>query len=160
MEAPYKTKTRTTILPGNPTTRNMPGENHSASRHTHAKVHFASVFTTVRTQRQPERPSAEAWIRNMWRACTREYYFTIKNQEIMPFASSTPVDCQTEWCKSERERPWQEIKSATRMNLNFYPPELKKKKKQTKFKPPSLQYFIMAALASYSWKKVNNYHYY
>lgn len=48
--------------------------------------------------------------------------------------------------KSEKKGWQRELNLPTRLNLNFYPPELKKKKKQTKFKPPSLQYFIMAAL--------------
>ena len=49
-----------------------------------------------RQRRGPECPPTEAWIRNMWHICTMEYYFAIKNHEIMPFAANMPIDCQTE----------------------------------------------------------------
>ena len=41
----------------------------------------------------------------MWHLCTMEYYFTFKNHEIVPFASNTPKDCQTEQLsQTEKEK--------------------------------------------------------
>ena len=80
MEVPYKTKNRTTTLLSNSTTRNMPGENHNANRYMHTSVHFASLFTTVRTWRQPKRPSAEKWIKTGY-TYTVDYYSAMKMNE-------------------------------------------------------------------------------
>jgi len=80
MEVPYKTKNRTTTLPSNPTTRNMPGENHSANRYMHTNVHLASLFTTVRTWRQPKRPSAEKWTKTGY-TYTVDYYSAMRTNE-------------------------------------------------------------------------------
>ena len=39
---------------------------------------IAALFIIARTWKQPRRPSAEEWIRNLWYIYTMEYYSAIK----------------------------------------------------------------------------------
>ena len=48
---------------------------------------IATLLTTVKTRKQPKRPSTEEWIKKMWHIYTMEYYSAIKNSEIMPFVA-------------------------------------------------------------------------
>ena len=49
-------------------------------------VFIVALFTVAKTWKQPKRPSAEEWIKNMWYIYIREFYSAIKPNEIMPFA--------------------------------------------------------------------------
>ena len=50
-------------------------------------IFIAALFTAANTERQPQCPSVEEWIKNMWSTYTMEYYSAIKN-EIMPFEAT------------------------------------------------------------------------
>ena len=68
MEVPYKTKNRATtyfVQPCNLT----PGHTSEKNRiwkDTCTPMFTAALFTIARTWKQPERPSAEGWIKKMW----------------------------------------------------------------------------------------------
>ena len=49
---------------------------------------IATVFTIVKTRKQPKCPSAEEWIKKMWYLHSMEYYSAVKKNEIMPFAAT------------------------------------------------------------------------
>ena len=49
---------------------------------------ITTLFTIVKTQKQPKCPSTEEWIKKMWYIYTMEYYSAIKRNEIIPFAAT------------------------------------------------------------------------
>ena len=49
---------------------------------------IAALFTIAKTWEQPKCPSTEEWIKKMWYIHAMEYYSAIKNNEIMPFATT------------------------------------------------------------------------
>ena len=48
---------------------------------------IAALFTIAKTWKQPKCPSTGEWIR-LWDIPSMEYYSVIKNNEIMPFATT------------------------------------------------------------------------
>ena len=54
---------------------------------THVPVFIAALFTTARTQKQPNYPSTDAWVKTCY-IYTMEYHSAITKNEIMPFAST------------------------------------------------------------------------
>ena len=48
---------------------------------------IAALFTIVKTLKQPQCPLRDEWIK-MWCIYAMEYYSTIKNNEIMLFATT------------------------------------------------------------------------
>ena len=48
----------------------------------------AALFTVAKIWKQPKCPSTDEWIKQMWYIYTMEYYSAIKNNEIMPFATT------------------------------------------------------------------------
>ena len=51
-------------------------------------VCIAALFTATKTQKQPEFPSREEWIKKMWYRYTMEYYSAMKKTEMMPFTAT------------------------------------------------------------------------
>ena len=51
-------------------------------------VFAAALFTIAKARKQPKCPSTEAWIKRMWCIYTMKYYSAMKNNEIMPFATT------------------------------------------------------------------------
>ena len=48
---------------------------------------IAALFRIANTEKQPEYPSVDIWIKNMWYIYAMEYYSTIKKSEIMPLVA-------------------------------------------------------------------------
>ena len=44
----------------------------------------AALFAMAKTWKQPTCPSTEGWIKKMWSMYTKEYYSSIKKNEVMP----------------------------------------------------------------------------
>ena len=55
---------------------------------------IATLFTILKTWKQPKCPLIEEWIKKMWHIYTMEYQSPIKKNEIMPFAT-TWMDLET-----------------------------------------------------------------
>ena len=49
---------------------------------------IATLFTIVKTCKQPKCPSTDEWIKKMLYIYTMEYYLAIKKNKIMPFAAT------------------------------------------------------------------------
>ena len=48
---------------------------------------IAALSTIAKVWKEPECPSMDEWIKNMWYRYTMEYYSAIKKNEILPFAT-------------------------------------------------------------------------
>ena len=51
-------------------------------------VFIAPLFTIVKTRKQPQRPSADAWIKTMWHLYTMDCFSAIKKKEALPLAAT------------------------------------------------------------------------
>ena len=49
---------------------------------------IAAIFTIAKTWNQPKSPSVIDWIKKMWHIYIREYYASIKKDELMSFAGT------------------------------------------------------------------------
>ena len=49
---------------------------------------IAALFTIAKAQKQPKCPLTDEWIKKMWCIYTREYYSTIKRNEIGSFVQT------------------------------------------------------------------------
>ena len=64
---------------------------------------MAAVFTIAKTWIQPKCPSTDEWIKKRWHIYTMEYYSTIKNNKIMPFAA-TQMELETLMLNEESQK--------------------------------------------------------
>ena len=48
---------------------------------------IAALSTIVKVWKEPKCPSMDEWIKKMWYIYTMEYYWAIKKNEILPFAT-------------------------------------------------------------------------
>ena len=48
----------------------------------------AALATIAKLWKPPKCPSMDKWIKKMWHICTMEYYSAIKENEILPFATT------------------------------------------------------------------------
>ena len=87
MEAPQKTKNRTTLWPSNCTTRYLSKVYTCAvsKGHMHPKL-YSSTSTIATVWKEPKCASMDKWIKKMWCIYTMGYYSVITN-EILPFAA-------------------------------------------------------------------------
>ena len=49
---------------------------------------IAALFTIAKVWKQPKYPSIDEWIKKMWCIYTKEYYTSIKNNDILPYATA------------------------------------------------------------------------
>ena len=55
---------------------------------------IAALLTIAKLGKEPKCPSTDEMIKKMWFIYTMEYYFTIKKNEILPFATMwIELDC-------------------------------------------------------------------
>ena len=88
MEVPQKTKNRTTLLPGNCTTRHLStGTGVLFRRDTCTPMFTAALSTIAKVWKEPKCPSMDEWIK-MWYIYTMEYSSAIKKNEILSFATT------------------------------------------------------------------------
>ena len=88
LEVPQKTKTRTTLLPSNCTTRHLSaGHRLLFRRDTCTPMFIAALSTIAKVWKEPKCPLMDAWIKKMWYIYTMEYYSVIKKNEISPLAT-------------------------------------------------------------------------
>ena len=89
MEVSQKIKNGTVLWPRDSTSGYIFKEiqNTNLKEYMHPYVH-CSVFTVAKIWKQPKCPPIENWIKKKWYIHTMEYYLVIKNNEILPFATS------------------------------------------------------------------------
>ena len=47
----------------------------------------AMLFTIAKIWKQPQHPSADVWIKQLWDNYTMEYYSSVKKKKVLPFAT-------------------------------------------------------------------------
>ena len=48
---------------------------------------IAALFTVTKMWKQPQCPSVDEWIKQLWVIYTMEYYSTVKKKKILSFAT-------------------------------------------------------------------------
>ena len=51
-------------------------------------IFIAALSTIAKVWKEPKWPSMDEWIKKMWYIYTMEYYLAIKNNEILPSATT------------------------------------------------------------------------
>ena len=49
---------------------------------------IAALFTITKIWKQPEGPSVDEWITQVWGIYIMEYYMAVKQKKILPFATA------------------------------------------------------------------------
>ena len=57
-------------------------------RHTCTPMFIAALSTIAKVWKEPKCPSMDEWTKKMWYIYTMEYYWAIKKNEILPFATT------------------------------------------------------------------------
>ena len=57
-------------------------------KYTCTPMFIVTLFTAVKTWKQPKCPWTEEWIKKIWYIYKMEYYSAIKKNKIMPFAAT------------------------------------------------------------------------
>ena len=55
---------------------------------THTPMFRGALFTIAKTWKQPKYPFSDKWIKKMWYIYRKEYYPSIKEDKLMPFAAT------------------------------------------------------------------------
>ena len=50
-------------------------------------IFMAALFTIAKIWKQPECPSVDEWIKQLWDIYTMEFYLAVKKKKILPFAT-------------------------------------------------------------------------
>lgn len=80
MAGPYKTRARVAAGPSSLAPQQAPGENYHA-KGTRAPALTAALATVAKTRQQPQRPSAEEWIKAAWSMQTLECSSAVESTE-------------------------------------------------------------------------------
>ena len=67
----------------------MPPKKKGKKKDTCTQMFPAALFTTAKTWKQPKCPSTDEQIKKMWYMYTMEYYSAIKENKMMPFATTS-----------------------------------------------------------------------
>ena len=81
MELPQKIKNRSAFCLIDPTSGNISEEtqNTNLKEHKHPYV-IAALFTVTKMWKQPQCPSVDEWIKQLWVIYTMEYYSAVKKK--------------------------------------------------------------------------------
>ena len=95
MEIPQQIKNGSAFWPRNPTSGNIWTQNTNSKepktliwKNISTHMFTAVLFTIAKTWKQPQCPSVDEWIKQLWDIYTMEYYSAIKKKEILPFAKA------------------------------------------------------------------------
>ena len=89
MEFPQKTKNGTAFDPAIPLLGLYPKNPDTPSQKNLCIPRFiAAQFTIAKCWKQPECPSTNEWIKNLWYIYTMEYYTVERKKELLPFSTA------------------------------------------------------------------------
>ena len=88
LEIPQQIKNGSALWPRDPT----PGNISEGTQNTNLKEHkhplfIAALFIIAKIWKQPNCPSVDEWIKQLWNIYTMEYYSAIKKKKVLPFVT-------------------------------------------------------------------------